>query len=151
MKIYDEKKENEIAEVDYSKYKLGSFKRLLKHHDAILRQEEKTHYETIKEYPNGSKDVRKVVDQPKIKPKDAWDEYEECAYIIPLTDEEKKARLRTKRENLCFSILDRSKFWYDTLTAEETKELKEWYEKWLNVTETMVEPETPKWLKSEVK
>lgn len=151
MKIYDEKKEKEIAEVDYSKYKLGNFQRLLNHHEAILPQAEKFHYETIQVYQNGSKDVKKVIDSPEVKAKDAWDEYEECAYIIPLTDEEKKARLRAERETKCFSILDRSKFWYDTLTAEETKELKEWYEKWLNVTETMVEPETPKWLKSEVK
>lgn len=147
MKIYDENKENEIEikDIDFSAYKLKDFKKLIAHHEAVEGKEEKGHKVT-KEYPNGSKEITYVIDQPETKAKKAWDEYEDCAYIIPLTDEEKKARLRAKRESVCFKILDRSKFWYDSLTADETKELKEWYSEWLNVTETLVEPETPKWL-----
>lgn len=54
--------------------------------------------------------------------------------------------LREQRQIECFSIIDRSKFWYDSLTQEQMSELYEWYEAWLNVTETLQIPEKPDWL-----
>mgnify|MGYP004522543853 FL=1 len=41
------------------------------HHDAVKDVEEKYHYETIAEYPNGGKDVEKVIDVEGVKAKDA--------------------------------------------------------------------------------
>lgn len=54
--------------------------------------------------------------------------------------------LRYERLNTCFSIINRGKLWYDSLTPQQLEELKEWYEKWLNVTETLVIPTKPAWL-----
>lgn len=54
--------------------------------------------------------------------------------------------LRYERLNKCFSIINRGKLWYDSLTPQQLEELKEWYEKWLDVTETLVIPTKPAWL-----
>lgn len=54
--------------------------------------------------------------------------------------------LRYERLNKCFPTINRGKLWYDSLTPQQLKELKEWYEKWLNVTETLVIPTKPAWL-----
>lgn len=54
--------------------------------------------------------------------------------------------LRQRREVECFSIVDRSKLWYDSLTPYQLSELKEWYDAWLQVTETLKVPEKPEWL-----
>lgn len=54
----------------------GYFKKIEKtiHHDAIPYQEEKSHYETVREFPNGGKEVVKVIDSPEIQARDAYDE-----------------------------------------------------------------------------
>lgn len=54
--------------------------------------------------------------------------------------------LRNKREKECFSVIDRGKLWYDTLTQERLDELETWYNAWLQVTETKVIPERLDWL-----
>lgn len=55
--------------------------------------------------------------------------------------------LRLMREDECFSYIDRSRLWYDSLSSEQYQELQEWYNAWLNVTETKVIPTKPSWLK----
>ena len=57
-----------------------------------------------------------------------------------------KEFLRREREKVCFPIVNRGKVWYDMLSAEQIGELKIWYDKWLNVTETLQIPATPSWL-----
>ena len=54
--------------------------------------------------------------------------------------------LRRRREEECFSVINRGALWYDRLTEAQKAELDEWYEAWLNVTETKVLPNTPIWL-----
>ena len=56
-------------------------------------------------------------------------------------------KLRDKRDYECFSIINRGKLWYDNLTQEQLEELNKWYNDWLNVTDTLVEPEKPEWIK----
>lgn len=58
------------------------------HHDAVEGVEEVWHWETIAEYPNGGKDVKKVVDVPGVEAKDAWDEKIPIYIYIPYTEEE---------------------------------------------------------------
>ena len=58
--------------------------------------------------------------------------------------------LRARREKECFAYVDRSAMWYDTLTEAQTAELKAWYRKWLDVTETKTVPERPSWLKEDM-
>lgn len=70
------------------------------HHDAVEAVEEVSHYETIAEYPNGGKDVRKVVDVPGVAAQDAYDEEVEVQrYILYTADElAKQAAAREKAE-----------------------------------------------------
>ena len=70
------------------------------HHDAVAGVEEVSHYETIAEYPNGGKDVRKVVDVPGVAANDAYDEEVEVQrYILYTADElAEQAAAREKAE-----------------------------------------------------
>lgn len=58
------------------------------HHDAIAGVEEVSHYEVISEYPNGGKDVAKVIDVAAVKARDAWDEEIPIQIYVPYTEEE---------------------------------------------------------------
>lgn len=58
------------------------------HHDAIEGVTEVWHYETIAEYPNGGKDIRKVVDVPGVEAQAAWDEEIPIQIYVPYTQEE---------------------------------------------------------------
>lgn len=78
----------EIASPDMALGRLEEDKILVAHHDAVEAVEEQWHYETIAEYPNGGKDVEKIVDVPGVEEKDAWDEYEDILRYIPYTPEE---------------------------------------------------------------
>lgn len=55
--------------------------------------------------------------------------------------------LRADREVECFEVINRSNLWYNTLNNEQKVELDTWYHAWLDVTDTLVVPERPKWLK----
>ena len=70
------------------------------HHDAVEGVKKVSHYETIREYPNGGKDVKKVVDVKAVPAQDAYDE--EVAFIryIKYTAEElaKKKAEKEKQE-----------------------------------------------------
>ena len=58
------------------------------HHEAVEGVTEVWHYETIAEYPNGGKDVRKVVDVPGVAAQAAWDEEIPIQIYVPYTQEE---------------------------------------------------------------
>lgn len=58
------------------------------HHDAVEGVEEVWHWKTIAEYPNGGKDLEKVVDVPGVEAKDAWDEKVPIYIYILYTPEE---------------------------------------------------------------
>lgn len=68
------------------------------HHDAVAGVEEVSHYETIAEYPNGGKDVQKVVDVPGVEAKDAWDEEEQVQVYHLYTVEELAAQAEAKKK-----------------------------------------------------
>ena len=55
--------------------------------------------------------------------------------------------LREVREKKCFAIINRGSLWYEALTEEQVKELREWYQAWLDVTVTLRVPKTPSWLR----
>lgn len=52
----------------------------MEHHPAVEAVEEQWHYEVVKEYPNGGKDVERVIDVPGVIGSEAWDE--EIPYIL---------------------------------------------------------------------
>lgn len=78
----------EIENPDLNLGKLVEEKFLVAHHEAIEAVEEQSHYEVIATYPNGGKDVQKVIDVEAIEAKEAWDEYEDILRYIPYTETE---------------------------------------------------------------
>lgn len=58
------------------------------HHEAVEGVQEVWHYETVAEYPNGGKDIRKVVDVPGVAAQAAWDEEIPIQIYVPYTQEE---------------------------------------------------------------
>ncbi len=58
------------------------------HHEAMEGVQEKWHYEVVKEYPNGGKDIQKVIDVPGVEAKEAWDEEIPIQIYVPYTQEE---------------------------------------------------------------
>lgn len=77
-------------------------------------------------------------DHVLVKSNDKQKEIEEQRELI---------NLRYQRENVCFPYVNRGYMWYSRLTAEQNEELGTWYQEWLDVTDTKVIPEMPKWLK----
>ena len=51
-----------------------------------------------------------------------------------------------RRDTECFPIINRGELWYKHLTDEQKEELDNWYNAWLEVTETKVIPTKPEWL-----
>lgn len=97
------------------------------HHEAVEGVTEVWHYETVAEYPNGGKDVQKVVDVPGVEAREAWDEE------IPIqiyhqftqeeldrmeeerskpTTEERVAQLEAQNETLLECLLEMSEIVY---------------------------------------
>jgi hypothetical protein len=86
MKIIDENG----VELENPDFSLGYLKEDVRiiHHEAIEGVKEEFHYETIREYPNGGKDVKKVIDVPGVEAKEAWDEEIPFLRYILYTEEE---------------------------------------------------------------
>ena len=57
-----------------------------------------------------------------------------------------KAEYRRRRELECFPIINRGQLWYDTPSEGQLSELKNWYQAWLDGTNTQTIPEKPEWL-----
>lgn len=87
MKIIDSSGD-EIQSPDLSLGHLEKEKVLIAHHDAVAAVEGKWHYETSANYPNGGRDVVRVIDVPGVAAQDAWDQYEDVLRYIPYTAEE---------------------------------------------------------------
>ena len=86
MKIVDE---NGI-EIKYFDHTKGYLKKAVEtvYHEAVKGVEEQWHYETIAEYPNGGKDIRKVIDVPGSEAREAWEEEIPFFQYVPYTPEE---------------------------------------------------------------
>ena len=96
MKTYDEN-DNLIENPDLEKGYLKNDKKTI-HHDAIEAVEEKFHYETLAEYPNGGKSVKKVIDIEGVEPRDAYDEKVDIQRYILFTKDELKEQLERQKE-----------------------------------------------------
>lgn len=96
MKIIDEHG-NPIENPDLTKGYLKPETQTV-HHDAVAGVEEVSHYETIAEYPNGGKDVRKVVDVPGVAAKEAYDEEVEVQRYVLYTADELAAQEKARKE-----------------------------------------------------
>jgi len=74
--------------------------------------------------------------------------------VIVFDDEREKALqtaaaiadYRSLREVECFSVINRGPLWYDRLTKVQREELREWYQAWLDGTQSLAVPDKPSWL-----
>lgn len=60
--------------------------------------------------------------------------------------EEIKEILRRLRANRVFPIINRSNFWFNSLTQQQKDELQIWYQEWLDAPDTLTIPTRPEWL-----
>ena len=67
-------------------------------HPAQDAVEEMSHYETVAEYPNGGKDVRKVIDRAAVPAAPAWTEQVPIQRYIRYTAEELARREKEQQE-----------------------------------------------------
>ncbi len=68
-------------------------------HPAVEAVEEEWHWETVAEYPNGGKDVKKVIDVPGVEGKDAWVEQVPIQRYILYTAEELAQKEQEKADD----------------------------------------------------
>ena len=67
-------------------------------HPAVEGVEEQWHWETVTEYPNGGKDVQKVIDVPGVPAQAAWTEQVPVQRYIRYTAEELAAQEQAKKD-----------------------------------------------------
>lgn len=149
MKIYNEEKTTELKNYELTKGYLKADKLFVAHHEAVEAKDAVYRDREVVE-ESGGVSIYKDLVTPAVEAKDAYDEYEDIQVYIPYTAEELEARelkrLRAQRETECFPVINRGKLWYNKLTAEQETQLNDWYEAWLNVTETKTVPEKPQWI-----
>ena len=90
-------------------------------HPAVEGVEEQWHWETVTEYPNGGKDVQRVVDVPGVQAQAAWTEQVPIQKYIRYTAEELAAQEEARKKAEAWEKLP------DTVAAlqEDNKTLKE--------------------------
>lgn len=103
MKVYNQEKTIILSDFDLSKGYLKD-DAITVHIPKVEAVKEVYHYETIKEYPNGGKDVKKIIDVPAVVGVEEHDEIEPIKVFIPYTEQELEEirlnDLRAKREPL---------------------------------------------------
>lgn len=67
-------------------------------------------------------------------------------YNYSMSPEVMKRKLRERREKECFQIVNRGRLWYNKLSTSQLIELTNWYNAWLDVTETFKVPSEPSWI-----
>ena len=86
MEIYSEKMEL-LQNPDMEKGRLKEGTRKVRH-EAIEAVEEKWHYETVREYKGGGRDIRRVIDVPGRAARAAWEEEVPIRIYVPYTQAE---------------------------------------------------------------
>lgn len=138
MRVFNESKTLELANYDLEKGYLKSDKLFVKHHDAVPVVNEVGHYETIKEYPNGGRDVAWVVDVERVEAKAAYDEYEDIKVYVPYTEKELAEReISTLKAKLAATDYKAIKYAEGVISATEYAETKAQREAWRNRINTL--------------
>ena len=97
MKIIDDKTGLEIQNPDLTQGRLRSETEAVEH-PAQEGVPELSHYETVAEYPNGGKDVQKVIDREGVPAQDAWTEQVPIQRYIRYTAEELTAQEEERKK-----------------------------------------------------
>jgi hypothetical protein len=123
-------------------FKEEKYKKINKEESLVLLEKYKTTYSQLED-----KYLRDLI----LIPKRAIVIKEENILLLEIEEEILNDYLindfRNRRNQECFTIVNRGKLWYDNLTQEQLEELNKWYTEWLNVTDTLEEPVKPSWLK----
>lgn len=165
MKIYNQEKTQILENPDLSAGTLQKDKILVQAHAAVAEKSAAEYaaeleaqgatveqirgkfYNVVKVFPNGGKTVREIKGTPA---QEAWNEYEDIQVYIPYTAEELQtqtlSKIRARRAQECFPIVNRGVLWYKKLTEAQRQELSAWYEAWLDAPQTGVVPEPLSWL-----
>ena len=131
MRVFDLYKSYELTSYDTTKGYLKQDKLIIKHHNEVAETQEQGHYETIKTYDNGGKDVMWVVDIPKVEHQDAYDEYEDILVYVPYTDKELAEReIETLKRNLTDTDYQAIKFAEGAILSSEYAYIKQQREDW---------------------
>lgn len=125
MRIFDETKTTELAEVDLAKGRLQPDKLFIAHHEAVAEQ---WHREVVRTYPNGGKLARRVVDVPA---REAFDEYEDIQVYVPYTPEELATmEIEQLKAHLSATDYKAIKYAEGLISAEEYEPIKNQRQAW---------------------
>lgn len=138
---------------DLEKGYLKDDKIVIRYVSASAEVPKQSHYEVVKEYPNGGKDMREVVDVPYKPAVEAHEETEDIKVYIPYSEaeflERKKQALRMWRGKY-FEVIDRAA-WYDSLSPTEKMEVQNFRKSLLDITATNEYPVVPVCVAKQVK
>ena len=67
-------------------------------HPAVKGVEEQLHWETVTEYPNGGRDVQKIIDRPGVQAQEEWVEKVPIQKYIRYTAEELAAQKEARKK-----------------------------------------------------
>lgn len=98
MKIYNQEKTMQIAFPDLDKGYLVDGKVQIGQSTGVIEVKEQGHFIVDKEYPNGGKDVKWIVDVPYVAPKPSEPIFEDIKVYIPYSLEELRAK---KEQRFC--------------------------------------------------
>lgn len=87
MEVYSIDKKSILTEYDLTRGYLKDDVLVIEHPE-VPAQEEQGHYETLRTYPNGGKDVEWVVTKEAVEHQEAYTERKEIRVFIPYTEEE---------------------------------------------------------------
>ena len=90
-------------------------------HPAVAAVPETSHYETVAEYPNGGKDVQKIVDRPGVQAQEEWVEKVPIQKYIRYTAEELAAQEEARKKQEAMDKLPETV----AVLQEDSKTLKE--------------------------
>ena len=96
MKVYNVSKTEELKVYDLTKGYLKDDV-LVVQIPAVAAVKEISHYEVVKTYPNGGKDMRKVIDVPAVKGQEAKMVTEAIKVYVPYTPQEQTNKLLNTR------------------------------------------------------
>ena len=109
------------------------------HHPAVAGTPEKSHMEVVRTYPNGGKDVVKVIDVPGIEEKPAWDEVVKEQVYVPYSQKElDQLRIEELKQLLKDSDYKAIKYAEGLITASDyapIKAMRESYRAEINMLE----------------
>ena len=151
MRVFNEDKTLELKIYDTE---VGMLKRdtlFVKHHPAVKEKAETGHYEVVKTYNNGGKDVKWVVDTPYVAPRESYDgqcgsrkckrdEYEDILVFVPYSDKQlAEIEIAKLKRNLADTDYKAIKYSEGLFTEEEYEPIRVQRQEWRERINTLQE------------